>query len=90
MNWKQKLSSRKLWACVVGVVVGIAVAFGVDGNTITTVAGAVTSMVSVIAYVVTEGKIDKAAVNQLYIDTETIVEEVKEAIFDEMKVGGSE
>lgn len=54
MNWKQKLSSRKLWACIVGVGMGIAIAFGLDESTITTVAGAVTSLISVVTYVLAE------------------------------------
>lgn len=64
MNWKQKLSSRKLWACIVGVGMGVAIAFGLDEGTITTIAGSVTSLVSIIAYVLAEGKVDAAAVGQ--------------------------
>ena len=86
MNIKQKLTSRKLWACIAGVVMGIGIAFGLDGDTITTVAGAVTSLVSIITYVVTEGKIDAAAVNQAYVDVDTIAN----AVSDALKVGGSE
>ena len=32
INWKQKLSSRKLWAAIVGVVVGLAAAFGLEDS----------------------------------------------------------
>lgn len=76
MNWKQKLSSRKLWAAVVGVVMGVAMAFGLDEGTISTVAGAVTSLVSIIIYIITEGKIDAAAVSQAAVDVETILDEL--------------
>lgn len=65
MTWadlKRKLSSRKLWACIAGVVLGAAAVFGLDESTISTVAGAVTALASVITYIVTEGKIDAAAV----------------------------
>jgi phage shock protein PspC (stress-responsive transcriptional regulator) len=58
----QKLSSRKLWAAVVGVFTGLAMVFGLDESTISTVSGAVVSVGSIIAYIVTEGKIDAAAV----------------------------
>ena len=61
MNWKQKLSSRKLWAAVVGVIVGLAAAFGVDGNEYAEVAGIVTSAASVVAYIFGEAKVDAAA-----------------------------
>lgn len=60
INWKQKLSSRKLWAALVGVVVGVAMAFGIDENEWAQIAGIVTSAVSVVAYIFGESSIDKA------------------------------
>lgn len=60
VNWKQKLSSRKLWATIVGVITGLAMVFGLDEETITSVAGAVVSIVSIVTYVSTEGKVDVA------------------------------
>ena len=59
---KRKLTSRKLWAAVAGIVTGLAMVFGLDENTITTVAGAVVSAASVVTYIITEGKVDAAAV----------------------------
>lgn len=59
---KKKLTSRKLWAAVAGVVTGLAMVFGLDENVITSVAGAVVSLASVITYIITEGKVDAAAV----------------------------
>lgn len=56
----QKLSSRKLWAAVVGVVIGIAAAFGLQESEWTSVAGVVTSAVSVIAYIFGEANVDAA------------------------------
>lgn len=61
MNWKKKLSSRKLWVAIVGVVVGLAAAFGIEGNEYAEVAGIVTSAVSVVAYIFGEAKVDAAA-----------------------------
>lgn len=61
MNWKQKLSSRKLWAALAGVIVGLVVAFGGDGETIQQVAGSVMSVVSAIIYILAEAGVDKAA-----------------------------
>ena len=57
----RKLKSRKLWAAVAGLVAGLAMVFGLDAETINIVAGAVTSAASVIAYIVTEGRIDAAS-----------------------------
>ena len=59
---KYKLSSRKLWAAVVGMVMGLAMVFGLDETAASTVAGAVVSVASVVTYIVTEGRIDAAAV----------------------------
>ena len=60
IDWKRKLSSRKLWAAVVGVITGLAMIFGLDENTVSTVAGAVVSAASVVAYVMAEGSVDTA------------------------------
>lgn len=61
MNFKRKLASRKLWAAIVGVVVGIAAAFGLDESEWVQIAGVVTSAASVVAYIFGESKIDAAA-----------------------------
>lgn len=62
IDWKRKLSSRKLWAAVTGIVAGLAMVFGLDENTISTVAGAVVSVASVVAYIMAEGKVDAESV----------------------------
>lgn len=62
INWKRKLSSRKLWAAAAGVITGLAMVFGLDEGTINSIAGAVVSVASVVAYVVTEGKVDAESV----------------------------
>lgn len=55
---KQKLTSRKLWTALVGVVVGLAAAFGLPENDIAQIAGIVTSAAAVVSYIFAEGKID--------------------------------
>lgn len=57
-TFKQKFSSRKLWAAIVGVLMGIAMVFGLDGEIIETVSGAIVAVGSIVAYIMTEGKID--------------------------------
>lgn len=61
IDWKRKLSSRKLWAAVAGIVAGLAMVFGLDEGTISNVAGAVVSAASLVTYIITEGKVDAAA-----------------------------
>ena len=79
INWKQKLSSRKLWAALVGVVVGVAMAFGLSESEWTEVAGIITSLVSVVAYIFGEAKVDAArieseGINQLISAAESEAE----------------
>lgn len=69
----RKLSSRKLWLAIAGVVTGIAMALGVDTSEIGTVAGAVTALVSVVTYIVTEGRVDAEGVKNA-------VESVQDAV----------
>lgn len=62
MDFKRKISSRKFWAAIVGVLIGLATIFGLDEGVISNVAGAVVSAASVIVYIITEGKIDAESV----------------------------
>ena len=62
IDWKRKLSSRKLWAAVAGVVTGLAMVFKLDEGVISNVAGAVMSAASVVAYIMAEGKVDAEGV----------------------------
>lgn len=75
----RKITSRKFLAAVAGLVTGLAMAFGLDTGVITSVAGAVVSLVSVATYIVTEGKIDAAAVAQAVECVSTAVEELEKA-----------
>lgn len=76
-NVVRKLSSRKLWAAVAGVVTGLAMVFGLDETVISTVAGAVVSVMSVVTYIITEGKIDAEGVKNAIEDIQdgiTVIE----------------
>lgn len=81
---KQKLSSRKLWAAIAGLVMGLSMVFGLDEGTISTVSGAVVSVASVIAYIVTEGRVDAAAVGEAVGK----VQDAVDAVADEVKNDG--
>jgi hypothetical protein len=72
----QKLTSRKLWMALAGVATGIAMALGVDGGDITTVAGAITAVASVITYIITEGRIDAEGVKNAVEATENAVDTI--------------
>lgn len=55
------MTSRKFIAMLLGVALGCGIVFGVDGEELSTILGAVTSLVSLLCYIFTEGSIDKAA-----------------------------
>lgn len=58
VDWKRKLSSRKLWAALAGVISGLVMIFGLDEEIISTVAGSVVSVASIITYILSEAKVD--------------------------------
>ena len=70
----QKLSSRKFWAAVVGMVVGVAAAFGISENDFAQVAGLVTTAVSVVSYIFGEAQVDAARVEQPQVETQVETE----------------
>ena len=76
INWKRKLSSRKLWAAVAGIVTGLAMVFGLDENTISTVAGAVVSVASVVAYIMAEGRVDAEGVKNAVDSVQGAVDDI--------------
>ena len=58
INWKQKLTSRKFWAAVVGFVTPIMLAFGVSESVTAQVTAIITSGAAVVAYIIGEGFVD--------------------------------
>ena len=77
---KEKLTSRKFLAALAGLVSGLAMVFGLDESIISQVSGAVVSVASVIAYIITEGKIDAAAVGDAAEDVAEAVDSVMNSI----------
>lgn len=73
----KKLTSRKFLTCVAGVIMGLCMAFGLDDGAVSTISGAVTSIVSVAIYIYTEGKIDSAAVKDTVEDIKDAVEKIE-------------
>ena len=78
-----KLKSRKFLTCIAGVIMGVCMVFGLDEGTVNIIAGAITSISSVVIYIYSEGKIDAAAVGKIK-DT---VDQVTGAIDAIEKVG---
>lgn len=63
VNWKQKLTSRKFWAAVIGFVTAMMVAFGINDLTIEQVVAVITAASTLIAYIIGEGMVDAARIN---------------------------
>ncbi len=64
INWKQKLSSRKFWAAIIGVVGAILVLFNVSEMTAERIIALVSAEATLITYILTEGEIDKASLTE--------------------------
>ena len=61
MDWKRKLTSRKLWLAVAAFVSGLIVAFGGAETTASTVSGVILQGAAVLGYLLAEGLTDAAA-----------------------------
>ena len=75
---KRKLSSRKLWAAIVGVITGVAMIFGLDGDTIKTVSGAVMAAGSIMTYIMAEGMVDAERVKDAIDKVQDVIEVLDE------------
>lgn len=70
-NILRKLTSRKLWVTIVGIVVGIAAAFGITENDYAQVVGLIGAIAAALNYVHTEGVVDKASAVPIIIEADT-------------------
>ena len=60
IDWVRKLTSRKFWIAVAGLVTGLILAFKGDSETAETVSGIIMAIASVVAYTIGEGLTDAA------------------------------
>jgi multisubunit Na+/H+ antiporter MnhC subunit len=75
----EKLKSRKFLTCVVGIIMGACMYFGLDVDVVDKVSGAVLSALSIVMYIYTEGKIDAEAVDKIK-DTIDKTEDAADAV----------
>lgn len=73
----RKLSSRKLWMAIAGIATGVAMALGADASEVSEVAGAVTALVSVVTYIVVEGRVDAEGVKNTILEIDEAVDVLK-------------
>ena len=58
IDWKRKLSSRKFWVALIGVVGALGALFKLETGTIEQVTALIMSFATLIAYVLAEGWVD--------------------------------
>lgn len=58
IDWKRKLTSRKLWVALAGFVAGLIVIFGGSQEIADKISGSIMSAAAVVGYVVGEGLAD--------------------------------
>ena len=64
MDWKRKLTSRKLWLAIVAFVTPLLLAFGVAESEVTQITAIIMAGADVLAYILAEGLIDAKAADQ--------------------------
>jgi phage shock protein PspC (stress-responsive transcriptional regulator) len=62
---------------IAGVATGIAMALGVDASDISTIAGAVTALFSVVTYILVEGNVDAESVKNAIIEIQEATETIE-------------
>ncbi|MBO7624393.1 MAG: hypothetical protein J6S82_03695 [Bacteroidales bacterium] len=60
IDWKRKLTSRKLWAAICALVTNLVIYFGGSQETAVQVTAIIMAGASVIAYIIGEGLVDAA------------------------------
>ena len=68
IDWKRKLTSRKLWSAVAEFVTCLIIAFGGNNETAVQVTALIMAGAAVIAYIIGEGLVDAAAAGYEEID----------------------
>jgi hypothetical protein len=67
MDWKRKLTSRKLWIAVAALVSGMILAFGGTEDKAQMISGLILQLASVIGYLLAEGLTDVAGIEASYV-----------------------
>lgn len=60
IDWVRKLTSRKLWVAVVGLVTSMLLIFGVAESEVSQIAGIIMQAATILGYIIGEGLTDAA------------------------------
>ena len=58
-DWKSKLTSRKFWAAILGVVLSVMTMYGSSDDDKTKVTGLITATSTLVIYILAESSVDK-------------------------------
>lgn len=58
IDWRTKLSSRKFWVAVIGLVTSMMIVFGARESETSQIAAAITALGSVVSYILGESMVD--------------------------------
>lgn len=78
MDWKRKLSSRKMWAAIIGVILSIMVMFGASDDDKNKVTGLITACSTLVIYILSEGSVDSAGAKEMKEKAEITEDETEE------------
>ena len=62
IDWKRKLTSRKLWMAIVAFVTPLLLAYGLAENEVTQITAIIMAGADVLAYILAEGLVDAKSV----------------------------
>lgn len=82
-SFLSNLLSRKFILAVVQIVAGLLLVFGFSDNSVAVISGAALSLLSTVAYIYTEGKIDAAAVGVTIEDVLEAIEVLQDELYPE-------
>jgi len=74
IDWKRKLTSRKMWAAICALAVNLIIAFGGTEQVATQVTAIIMGTATVIAYIIGEGLVDAAGAKDNYTVTSGYVQ----------------
>ena len=78
IDWKRKLTSRKLWAAICALATNLIIAFGGSSEEAVKITAIIMAGASVIAYIIGEGLVDAANAGIIYEEIPVEDEEPEE------------
>ena len=78
IDWKSKLTSRKFWMALTGLITGLLIAMHMDEHEVTQITGIIMAAGSVVAYIIGEGWADAAGAQTQVVEVHPVEEKPPE------------